>query len=164
VNGWRRYPCRRLGGLGVIRGVDRRWAWGRRIASTAQADETQSNMPHWTPGGECSLSTSAQAVKRGSSGVAAASGARAPPRWSCKAQGSRKRVSRRVCEAPRRLYEQVVVAAGLSAGAQGLSLSGVEAHCAASPLSPIAFPISAGTTTELKVMIVCSKHEGTSSD
>jgi hypothetical protein len=60
-------------------------------------------------------------------------------------------------------YEQAVLASGLSAGIHGLSMSGVAGNCVASPLSPIAFTISAGTTTEVKVAIVCSKHEATPS-
>jgi hypothetical protein len=57
-------------------------------------------------------------------------------------------------------YEQRMRVAGLSVGVHRLTLSGVAAHCAASPPSPIAVTVSAGTATQLTIAIVCSTREG----
>ena len=56
-------------------------------------------------------------------------------------------------------YEQMTRVAGLSAGVHRLSISGVAAHCAATPSRPIAFTVSAGTTTQVKIAIVCATTE-----
>ncbi len=55
-------------------------------------------------------------------------------------------------------YEREVIVSGLSTGAHSLSVTGLAGHCVASPRSPIAFAVSAGTNTQVKVAIVCLTH------
>ena len=55
-------------------------------------------------------------------------------------------------------YEQAVMVSGLRGGAHSLSLTGLAGHCVASPQSPIAFAVSAGTSTQVKVAVVCLTH------
>ena len=55
-------------------------------------------------------------------------------------------------------YEQAVMVPTLSAGAHSLSVTGLAGHCVASPHSPIAFAVSAGTTTQVGVAVVCLTH------
>jgi len=55
-------------------------------------------------------------------------------------------------------YEHEVIVSGLSTGAHSLSVTGLAGHCAASPRSPIAFAVSAGTGTQVEVAVVCLTH------
>jgi hypothetical protein len=56
-------------------------------------------------------------------------------------------------------YEREVIVSELSAGVHRLSVSGVAAHCAASPPSSVAFTVSAGATAQVKIAIVCATAE-----
>jgi len=56
-------------------------------------------------------------------------------------------------------YEQLTRFAGLSSGVHRLSISGVAAHCAASPPTPPAFTITAGTVTQVTIALVCATGE-----
>lgn len=53
-------------------------------------------------------------------------------------------------------YERIVRVGGLRPGAHSMRVSGVAAHCAASPSSPIAFTTSAGAVTQIGIAIVCA--------
>ena len=55
-------------------------------------------------------------------------------------------------------YEQTVMVSGLSPGVHSLSVSGVAGNCVANPQSPIAFAVSAGTSTQVEVAVVCLTH------
>jgi hypothetical protein len=55
-------------------------------------------------------------------------------------------------------YEHEVMVSGLTAGAHSLSVTGLAGHCATSPQGPIAFAVSAGTSTQVKVAVVCLTH------
>jgi hypothetical protein len=57
-------------------------------------------------------------------------------------------------------YEQTMRFPGLSVGVHRLSVSGVAAHCAASPPGSVAFTVSAGMATPVRIAIVCSTHGG----
>ena len=55
-------------------------------------------------------------------------------------------------------YEREVIVSGLTTGAHSLSVTGLAGHCVASPQSPIAFAVSGGTSTEVKIGVLCLTH------
>lgn len=55
-------------------------------------------------------------------------------------------------------YEREVIVSGLTTGAHSLSVTGLAGHCMASPKSPIAFAVSVGTSTQVKIRVLCLTH------